>query len=557
MWDSPIAYRTSCRAIIMITVALLLVGISTAIAQTTSANTPALSLQRLENVNQPLLDDSPRQVFELTLEDCIHRALLHNLDIRVGSYGPAIQMTDVVRAEAVFDAVLFGSAQFQNIDRATIDSGFIEQTEITPAGTVVTRVPTNPFDRVHDYNYSVGLRKRLSTGAVLELAQNLRRYRDLTTTGDSYYRNPFHEFALQFQISQPLLRDFGVDINRASINASRNNYRIGQQQFRLLVIDTLKEVETNYWSLVFARQQLNVFQGLLAEAENTLARIESRATQDTNTELLSQTNSLMQRARANILTSLNNVLSQQDRLLESLNDPELPVGSTYEIVPTDRPVQIECEIDEVAALQTALQLRPEIIAQRIRLETAGIALDVAQNQTLPRLDLFASQEISGAGHAEHSAWDQQMTNETIDYTVGVSFEVPIGNRAALAGLQRSQSEQQQEVARLESIRQQVLTEVQIAVSSMRYAQQEIAARTTAALAEFHTLEAYRTQIEAEVGANPGFLDRNLRAQERLANALLTLSQVVSRYNLSIMETQRAQGTLLQYNNVQIAELSQQ
>ena len=516
----------------------------------------SLGLGSLDEIREPLLALGAkirRKVVSVGLQKCIHRALEHNLDIRVGSYGPAIQMTDVVQAEAAFDAVLFGAAQFDVQDRANLDATFFERTIITPGGEDIVRVPQFPFDNTHDYNYSVGLRKRLPTGAVVETAQVLRRYRNLNDDDNQLYLNPFHEFGLQFQVSQPLLRDFGIDINRASINAARNNYRTSQQQFHLLVIQTVAQVEANYWRLVLARQRFNVFRALLREAEVTLQMLTARQLQDTSTEFLSQSKALRARSINGMVAARNNMLDQQHRLLESLNDPNLPIEREWEIIPTDAPTQQKHGFDEPLARRTALHKRPELIAQKLRVDTAGIARGLAENQVLPRLDLVARQEITGAGAAEHSAWDNQWSNDNINYGVGVSFEVPIGNRGPKASLRRTKAEQRQEEARLVELQDQVVTDVRISLDAVTHAHEEILAGTQTAMEELNRLRAYEEQTVGAVGTTPGALDRKIRAQEQLAQALLNLAQTISRYNIALMDAQRAQGTLLQYDNIKLME----
>ena len=44
-------------------------------------------------VTEPIFDESQqRQIVRLSLQDCIARTLEHNLDLRTGSFDPAIQM---------------------------------------------------------------------------------------------------------------------------------------------------------------------------------------------------------------------------------------------------------------------------------------------------------------------------------------------------------------------------------------------------------------------------------------------------------------------------------
>ena len=512
-----------------------------------------LEWEEIRDFDAAIFADSGRQAASLSLQDCIARALAHNLDIRIGSYDPAIKMADIVQAEAVFDAVIFSSAQFENDDLGNPDTGFFTRTVTTGGGgTKQVKVPTDPFIRQQDYNYALGLRKRLPTGATIELAQRLRRLRQQES---GLFYSPFYEWSLDLQVRQPLLRDFGIDLNRATINAARNSYGISQQQFNLLVMQRIAELESKYWSLVFARQRVRILEQLLFQARTTLSRLEQRTTLDAAGGVIARNRGLIERTRGDLISAQNDLLQQQDRLLENINDPNLAVGGDWEIIPSDRPTIQEYKVDRSESLQIALQMRPELIAQRLTIDTAGLGVGVAQNQLLPRLDLIARQQNNGPGVSYDSAWDGQYGFDTISYLLGLSFEFPLGNRAARANLIKSEHEQQQEKLRLENFREQVLTDVSVSLHELQRSYQEIDARRLSEAAEADELRAYLAQESTDAAIDANFLNRKLDAQERLARAQIVLAQTILRYNSALVDLHRAQGTLLHYNNIKLAELS--
>lgn len=506
---------------------------------------------QLRRVNFPLLPDPSRTAVPLSLEDCICRALAHNLDVRIRSHGPAIKMADVVQAEAAFDAVLFGSANVGITDQANPDSGFFTRSVNTNNGSRNVRVPSDPFDQFHDYNYALGLRKRMATGATVELAQRARRLR---SEEDGLYWNPFYQASLDLELRQPLLRDFGIDVNRATIHASRNNFAISQQEFHLQVIKEMMNVETNYWRLVFTRQRVRILEELVRQAEITLRRLEQRANFDASAGIIARNRGLIERARADLITAKNDMMIRQSQLLESMNDPNLPVRQTWEIIPTDEPTMRPYPANHNQAFQVALQSRPELISQELTIDTAGLAVGVAKNRLLPRLDLVARQELNAPGMELDSAWQSQTNYDTVNYLLGLSFEVPLGNRAARAELQKAKLQELQETLRLNDYKEQVILDVSISLQSLQSAYEETGARLTAAQAEACELIAYLTQEEASARIDIGFLDRKLFAQERLAQFQSVLAQAILKYNVAIADIHRAQGTLLQYNNINLAEL---
>jgi len=487
-----------------------------------------LEWDRLSRVDFPLLNDRPRKTAKLTLDDCIRRTLAHNLEIRIRSYDPSIRMADVVQAEAAFDAVLFSAANFSTTDQANPDSGFFTRTVQTNKGSRNKKIPGDPFDQLHDYNYALGLRKRLPTGATVELAQRARRLR---REEEGLFRNPFFQTNLDLELRQPLLRDFGIDVNRAAIYASRNNFAISRLQFNLQVIQAVVAVEGNYWQLVFFRQRIRILEELLRQSTATLERLIQR-------------------------TTLNSVLQQQDRLLESMNDPNLPLRELWEIIPLDPPVMQKYHLERNDAIQTALQTRPELISQELSIDTAALAVGVAQNQLLPRLDLVARQEVTAPGGSMGTAWQNQHDYDTVNYLAGVSLEVPLGNRAPRAELLKAKLQERQEKLNLDNFKEQVLLDVSVSLQELNSAFEEIEVRLAAANAEADELRASLVLEDSAAKIDVGFLDRKLFAQERLAQYQSALAQTIFRYNAALADVQRAQGTLLHYHNINLAELAE-
>lgn len=516
----------------------------------------ALNMEAVEQIHRPLLPLDQRVSVTLSLQDCISRALRHNLDVKIEAHRPAITLADVVAAEAAFDAVLFGSAELTRIDRSNAESGFDTRTDIINGKIVTTRFATNPFDTSVTNQYSLGVQQQLSTGATVALTQSLQRFENTVTADDELlFYNPFYQYSLEFSLRQPLLRDFGVDFNRAAINTARNAHGISKQAFNTLVIATVAEVETKYWRLVLARQQVKVYQALLAVTNTSLAKMIVRQQLDARAELIHRNRGQIARTEADLIGAFSRLQTQQDQLLESLNDPNLALSGNWEIIPADRPAVTPYTIARTEAMDAALQMRPELHQQRLRLDTAGIALGVAENLTMPRLDLFTNYEMTGGGLGTGVAWDQQWRANTADVSVGISFEVPLGgNRAAQAAYTKAKHQQRQERTRLESFAQQVLTDVSISLHTLENTRNQVAARTTAVEAESNTLLAYLTLEENEGKITSDFLDRKLVAQQRLATTLLQAIGTIFEYNVALMEAYRAQGLLLQYNNIKMSEL---
>ncbi len=508
-----------------------------------------------EGIDGLLLKKDRHRVIELSLQNCIQRALANNLDIRIEGYQPAVSFTNVIEAEAVFDATMFASGRFDFNDQANIDTGFFTRTIVTDGGEKNIRIPSEPFVVTHDYNYNLGLRKRLSTGATMQVSQQLRRFRDLNNDGELFY-DPFFEYRMRFEISQPLLRDFGLKFNRANIQIRRNDYKISEQRFHSLVISTLREVEQNYWTLLFARKRVQIFSGLVERANHSLERIQQRTPYDTRSEVVLRTRAVIKRAEADLVSARNDVFRQQYILLESLNDPCLPLEEDWEIITTDLPSTWHYQIDNDKALETAMLKRPEIIQQKLELDKSRLSELIAKNRRLPRLDLTVIQQFSGVGDESYAAWDDQWRNNMLSSSYLVEFEVPLGNRAAEAALARTRYQKIQNRLNVHNIQEQVLVDVQNALQELENKYEEILVRLEALQAAQQEVDNFLAiqDIERQDSTTPNFINLKLNADERLANTQRSAILAIIQYNIALMDVHRAQGILLRYNNIKLAEL---
>src|SRR5688572_26722856 len=220
-------------------------------------------------------------VVRMPLQEIMQRAVANNLDVKVAGFGPAIESTRVVEAEARYDPTFFVNSQFQRNERQQATQ-FESQ------------------DNADIYTVQTGLRQNLPSGGQAEL-----RYEATKTEIESggvfagqFDPNPFYTSDLVLQVTQPILRDFGNQINRARILISRNNQRISLLDFRQQLEETAAEIETTYWQLVQAERDVRINERLLDETLRTAEVLWRRRGQDVTRVQLSQANASVEERRA-------------------------------------------------------------------------------------------------------------------------------------------------------------------------------------------------------------------------------------------------------------------
>lgn len=481
-----------------------------------------------EEASQHIEEIAREKQFRLTLDDTLRRALANNYAIKMEGYAPAISTAQVVQAEAAFDLAFFANMNRNNADQPTPAPFRASQTDTTAIAG--------------------GIRKLLATGASVTLTESMTRVDDPGIQGPTQKPTWAHNF--QAELRQPLLRNFGIDFNRSQINIRKNERESNRESFRARVIDILNQTEQAYWTLVAARRNVVVSAELLAQANRTLQQIEARAEFDAYP-------SLLQRSRANAKTRefefidvKNQVRNAEDQLLNLLNDPELPLSADFEILPVDNPVVIESIRDRFHSVETALERRPEIIQARYTVDNARLQLGIAKNQALPQLDVIYRMTLNGIGASSDQAFDQMTASNFIDQYVGLEFLWNIGERAERAGIRIARFQQSQAVLGYKQSLDGIITDCRVALRDLESSYEQLGPSYDAV---YSSAENLRSLQERQERKSPEALETVLGAQTGLAAARQGLLQAVIRYNQGIVNVERAQGTLLEYNNVVLTE----
>jgi len=255
--------------------------------------------------------------------------------------------------------------------------------------------------------------------------------------------------------------------------------------------------------------------------------------------------------RAVLIRARKAILDAQDQLGRLLADKQINTLGRYEIVPATQPLRTQVVISPTDQLVTALQRSPMLEEARLGIEMADIAVRVAKNQTLPRLDLTASTSFQGLGRTYHQAREQLHSGDYASYAVGLSLEYPIGNRFARAELRKSRFERLKAITNLQNLADQVALEVSERVRQIHTAFEEMRAQRAAVEAARVQLQALEDTERIRAQLTPAFLNTKLQAQETLARAERDELQAAIDYNTAMADLARATGTILDRHQVEL------
>lgn len=202
----------------------------------------------------------------------------------------------------------------------------------------------------------------------------------------------------------------------------------------------------------------------------------------------------------------------------------------------------------------AAENRPELQQTLRQIQAASVRRQMSQHELLPALNLVLESYVAGLRGESNigRAWVDQFSVGEPSYTVGLQYEVPVGNNVARARHRRRQLELRQLQSQLAATLETLNLEVETSVREVETAYAEMQAKYRAMQAGHAEVRYITDRYRALPGDEASavlFLDNLLLAQDRLAAAEFGFTVAEVTYNLSLVNLKRAEGTLLMTQHV--------
>ncbi len=487
-----------------------------------------------------LLGQETVRAVRLSLQEAVALAVRNNLDLQIARMTPAISETRIVQAQAVFDATFFTDISYSKLD--------------TPQpGGFVPGLSGNT--QREDVQLSTGIRKPLISGGQITFQTDLNRNEAVPSV---FGVNKFYDADVLINLQQPLLRNFGSDINRTNIVLAQNDRLAEAQQLRRRLLDVVAQVEAGYWEVAFTHQQLRVRMRLLERSTHDRDRLIERRGYDASPVEITEANSFVELHRADVIRARSAVRTASDQLKRLINSTDLPLADETLIVPIDQPTDEPIQFSLLDLVTTALRHRPEMQIALLDIKDSSIRQRVADNARLPLLNLSASVAVNGVAIGNgQAAYNNLGDGDFIDYILGAQFEMPIGNRRAEGLYRQRQIERRATALVYQRQAQDVVLEVKIALRNVQTSYELIGATRAARRAAADNLRAIEVQEASGVALTPQFLiNQKLSTQERLANAEVQEARALTDYHNAIAVLYQSVGTLLERNGIEFRIESQ-
>jgi outer membrane protein TolC len=500
----------------------------------------------------------------IALNDAIGMALLKNPNLSISAADVKIARYQIVEAKGPFDVRL----------------------QVEPSSSMVISPPESFFQAGPNFTdiiqhtsttqYGVGGQTVNGTQYTVGIQQS-RTFNNNPFNGF----NPYYIAALNLNVTQPLLRNFGMNAAKRQLKLAIANADFTSGTALTDASNTISQVEDAYWSLVAAWRNVAIQEDALKDAisqQQSNVRLASKGAAAPIDAVESSTQ--VSNFQDNVFSALQNV-SELQNTLKSLvvTDPGDPIWRAN-LVPTSSVLQLPNVpgLDEIVA--EGMKNRPEVRQALAKTAEANIDLGFAKNQALPQADLQVTYQSNGfagvvaptplfvsnsclstnaqpcpppppglAGtmpQAYHNLWNFSFPT----FNIGVLLTQPIGNNYAKGLKGVANQEKQQAAVLTEGVTERIGFEARNALQAYQSSLSRLYAGRQARQA---SEQVYASELRKfHNGASTTFLV--LQRQVELNQNRLRELQAQTDLNKAVVELSRVEGTILTDNGVDLSTL---
>jgi len=467
--------------------------------------------------------------------------LEYNFDLQVERLNIPLAEAEVVVNDALFDAELFAATSISETSTPLSSSlSLINKSEITLTSG------------------QVGLRKLYDFGLQSSLSLTTEWTDDNSQTDDL---DPRFRSSLSLSLVQPLLRNFGKDINTTSLLVSRNRQNQSELQHLLQAQNLALQIELLACQVAGGSRIVDLRAESVALAEELYKANQRRfdigvipvsEVQEAETALANR-----QLARSQAVQSKDLSLNALNRQLNFSLSSDFAATQLY---PLDKQPSDYVLPDRPELFESAREKSPSILLAELDIDNAALQRHFFRNQLKPQLDLQFQAGLNGLSGDERSAigsryagsWPDSFSSaaaaDGYQWSIGLEFSLPLGNRSATAKLRQSKLQEKQahyQQRDLEAELDRALEQQSINLKRA-FEQVKIAER----FERLARLSLQQEQRRLEEGLSDTF--RIINFQDNMIDAKIGRINALVQYFSSVAEMNYVRGIILEQHNITLA-----
>ena len=490
----------------------------------------------------------------ISLDSAIGMALLKNPNLAESASNTRVATYQIQEARGAFDVHFFVEPSVKHDTNAAQNAFFSGGTDFQP---IVQKYQT----------IQGGIQGQTQIGTQYNVNVSQSKVNDNTFINAF---NPYYLASFNVSITQPLLKNLGMNDAKRQLELSVVNADSSRAQALAQVSTTISSVEDTYWDLLAAWRSVAIQedalrQSVLQQQSNVRQAKQGAAAPIDAVESSTQVAIYQE----NVFTALQTVSQLQNQLKSLIvTDPGDPIWRAN-LVPTSPALQLPGSPTLASLLDAAMKNRPEVRQAIDQQRQADVNLAYAKNQRLPQADLqlqyngngFAGNALPPLGGVFGTATPPPYYDGTFSqaygnvgrfptYSAGIQISTPLGNNTAKGAV--GVASEQEHIAKVNqmSTAERIQYEVRNAVQAYQAALARLfaarQARETAAQVLASEIRKYRN------GESTTFLV-DQRQVQFVQNEGLEL-QAQTDLNKAVVELQRVDGSILSENGVSLSTL---
>lgn len=471
-----------------------------------------------------------KKELKIGMVDCVAMALANNTEIQVRKIFPKIEDQNVRIEKSKFEPNL-------SFDLSTENNN--DLSPMTLSGVNPTKTRTNIFNLGYD--------EKFVTGTTISLDFDNTRVSSNSLI-NTY--NPYFDSEASVTITQPLLKGFGIIVNKAGFLIAKNNKLKSDQNLLNEMINVITEVKTKYYGFQYTQEQYKVALASLERIQdlhdiNKEKYLKGLAS---NVDLLGSESELAQ-TEEGVLGAEEVMMAAEDNLkfiTNLIDDVEL---WNARIVLLDKLSYEKQDVDLVSSIDKAFEHRPDYEAAKIDLKNKDISVIFYKNNVLPQLDLTGMYGFNGLGKAFSKDIGTMGSGNYQDWSVGVTFRMPFFSDKEKGEYEKSKLDKVKALLDFKRLEQKIILEVRDASRKVDIKYRVLDASTKAKEAEEQNYAAQETRFRAGLVST---LDM-VTYYERLTKTQVNYVKSVIDYNVALIELAKAEGITLVNEDIKLEE----
>ena len=426
----------------------------------------------------------------LSVMQAIERAVAGNPDLRRERVAVAQAAARELEAEGRFDVLL--------------DAALEKKRDIEPLCTSAT---CQDFTLGKTTTAALGLARSLETGGTLRLG--VSEVASDAPVDSVLLPKTYYNSNLVLTFSHPLLRGFGTEVTLANLRKSRIQHDVAQLGRQMRACNVIRDVVVAYWELAYATQDLVIKRSALDLAQEQLRITQALigAGRLADSDAASVERAIAQRQED--LATGEQILFFRSLDLQRLFG--VPADANIaQLAAADTPSAGTPSVDDPAEISRALEANPQLRALRLGLRLSQLDLSTARSTLRPRLDFTGSVGPVGFKSGLGDSVKQAAGFGALAWSAGLTFELPVENRAARGQMQAAEEELNLARFNAEDFAAQLRDLVLRAARSIRTASARVALGRREVEFAQQNLDAERARFQAGRATNNDVL---LRQQE--------------------------------------------